>query len=86
MVCVINKYAYPDVHILSISPLYCFHKTNTFPNVIILDSLTTFQIYDLILCEISCDCDYIPLYCPRELKERKKNIKSSKIYKKKKKY
>jgi len=68
MVCAINKYAYPNIHVLSMSLLYYFYKVNIFPDIIILDFSTTFQTYNLISCDISCDHGYIPLHCSRELK------------------
>ena len=63
------------------SPLYYFYKINMFFNIIILDSFTTFQTYNLISCDTSCNHNYVPLYCPRELNEneKKKNIKSRKM-------
>ena len=37
-----NKYAYPNIYILSISSLYYFHKVNIFSNIIVLDPFTIF--------------------------------------------
>ena len=71
MVCANNKYTYPNVHMLSMSLLYHFHKANMFSNIIVLDSSTMFQTYDLILCDISCDCSHVPLHCPEKEKENK---------------
>ena len=60
-----DKYAYPNVHILSISLPHYFYKINIFSNIIILDLSTTFQTYDFILCDTSCDCGHMPLHHPR---------------------
>ena len=46
---------------LIINLLYHFHKANMFSDVIVLDSSTTFQTYDLISCDISCDCGHMSL-------------------------
>jgi len=48
-----DKYTYPNVYILSMSSPYHSHKANMFPDVIVLDPSITFQIYDLISCDIS---------------------------------
>ena len=64
-----NKYIYSNIHVLSMSLLYCFHKVKTFPNIIVLDSSTIFQTYDLILCDTLCNCDHIPLHCLRKTKQ-----------------
>jgi len=58
-------------------------------NIIVLVSSTPFQIYDIILCNALCDHNHIPLHHPRKEKEKenqkKRNIKSRKIDKKKRK-
>ena len=51
-----------SIHMLSISPPYCYYKTNIFPDIIVLVSFTLFQTYDII----SCDHGYIPLHCSRK--------------------
>ena len=86
-----DKYVYANVHMLSMSLPYCFHKINTFPDVIVQDSFTIFQTYNFISCDISCDNGHIPLHCPRKrnkieiklklkIKENKENEKKIKIY------
>jgi len=72
MVHTIDKYAYPNIHILFMSLPHHSHKANTFSNIIILDSFTIFETYDLI----SCDYGHVPLHHPRELKERKRKKKT----------
>ena len=76
MVCTINKYIHPNIHVLSISPPYCSHKANMFPDIIVLDPFTTFQTYDLISCDITCDCSHVPLHYSRKLKEMKMKNKN----------
>ena len=71
-----DKYTYSNVHVLSISPPYHFHKVNIFSNIIVLDLSTTFQTYDLVSYDITYDCDYMPLYCSRELKGNKMKMKN----------
>jgi len=63
-----DKYMYSNVHILSISSSHYSHKTNTFYDIIVLDSFITFQTYDLILCDIPHDSSHILLHHLRELK------------------
>ena len=60
---------------------HCSHKANIFSNIIILDPSTTFQTYDLISCDTSCDCIHVPLHCSRELKEIKTENKRKRIFK-----
>ena len=55
-------YTYPNVHTLSISPPYYFHKVNMFPDIIVFNSSTTFQTYDFISYEISCNCSHVFLF------------------------
>ena len=69
MVCANNKYVYPNIHVLSMSPLHCSYKTNMFP-------ATIFQTYDLISCDTSCNHSYVSLYCPRKFKKMKNKIKN----------
>jgi len=57
---------YLNVHILSISLPYCFYKVNMFSDIIVLDSSTTFQTYDLISCDTSCDCSHVSFHCLRK--------------------
>ena len=54
------------------SLLYCFHKINIFPDVIILDSSTIFQTYNFISCNTSCDHSHILLHCPKNQKKKNK--------------
>ena len=63
-----DKYTYPNVYTLSMSPPYCFHKVNMFPDIIVLNPSTTFQTYDFISCEISCNCSHVSLHHPRKRK------------------
>ena len=63
IVCANNKYAYPNIHVLSMSPLHCSYKTNML-----------FQTYDLISCDTSCNHGHVPLHCPKELKNKRKRI------------
>ena len=56
---------------LSMSLPYYYHKTNMFPDIIILVSSTLFQIYDIT----SCDHSYVLLYHP---KEKRKKLKEKK--------
>jgi len=42
IVCANNKYAYPNIHVLFMSLLYCSYKTNIFSSIIILNSSTIF--------------------------------------------
>ena len=35
-------------------------------DIIIPIPFIIFQTYNIISCDVSCDCDYIPLYCPKE--------------------
>ena len=51
---------------------YYYHKTNMFPDIIILVSSTLFQIYDIT----SCDYSYVLLHHP---KEKRKKIKRKEI-------
>jgi len=74
IVCANNKYAYPNIYVLSMSPLHYSHKTNMFPAIIILNSSTIFQIYDLISYDTSCNHGHVPLHCLRELKNKRKRI------------
>jgi len=76
IVCANNKYIYPNIHMLLGLPYY-YYKINMFFNIIILDSSTSFQIYNLISCDITCDHSHIPLHCLRKLNE-KKNKKQNK--------
>ena len=62
MACANDKYIYPNVYVLFISLLYCFHKVNIFSNIIVLNSFTIFQIYNFISCDTSCDHGHIPLF------------------------
>ena len=71
----IIKYTYSNIHILSMSLLYHFHKANTFLNIIILDLSTIFQTYDLISYDTSYDCSHVPLHHLRELIKIKIKIK-----------
>ena len=84
-----DKHAYPNVHVLSISLPHCFHKVNMFSDIIVLNSSTIFQTYDLISCDTSCDCNYLSLHCLRKQKQKqnktKLKIKSKKIKKTKRK-
>jgi len=66
---------------LSMSLLYCYYKANIFPDIIILVSSTLFQIYDITLYNILCDCSHMSLHYLKEKKKRK--IKSKKIDKNK---
>jgi len=57
-------------------------------NIIVLVSSTTFQTYNITLCDASCDHDHVYFHClrnKRNRKEKKKKIKSKKIDKKKRK-
>ena len=76
MVCANDKYAYTNIYMLFISLSYCFHKTNIFSNVIVLDFSTIFQTYDLISCDTSCDHSYVPLHHLRRKINKKIKIKS----------
>ena len=67
-----NKYAYPNIHILFMSLSCHFHKVNMFSDIIVLDPSTTFQIYDLILCDTSCNHSHMPLYYSRKRKRNEK--------------
>ena len=78
IVCANNKYTYPNIHVLFMSSPHCSHKANIFSNIIVLDPSTTFQTYDLISCDTSCDHSHMPLHCPRELKEKKKKKENRK--------
>jgi len=55
-------------------------------NIIILISSTTFQTYDITLCNTLCEHGHIPLYYLRKQKKKKKYIKSKEINKNKIKY
>jgi len=57
----VNKYAYSNIYALSISLPYYFYKINMFPNITVLDLFTIFQTYNLISCDISCDCGHVPV-------------------------
>ena len=72
-----DKYAYPNVYVLFMRLLYCFHKINIFPNIIILNLSTTFKTYDFIPCDTLCDHSHMPLHHPRKKIENK--IKENKI-------
>ena len=45
--------------------------------------MSLFQIYDITLCDISCDYGHMPLHQPRNKRKRKREIKSKKIDKNK---
>ena len=64
--------SYNNIHMLSISLLYYYHKANIFSNVIVLVFSTLFQTYDITSCDASWDCGHMPLHHPR--KEKEKNI------------
>jgi len=37
-----------------------------FSNIIILVFSTLFQIENITLCDVLCDCGHMPLHCPRK--------------------
>ena len=76
MVCTNDKYTYSNIHALFMSSPHCFHKVNIFSNIIVLNPSTTFQIYDFISCETSCNCSHVPLHYPRKRKRKKKKIEN----------
>ena len=82
MVCADDKYAYSNIYMLSISPSHHYYKINMLSDIIVLNSSTIFQTYDLISCDASCDCSHVPLH---HLRKTKLKIKSKKIKKTKRK-
>ena len=51
---------------------YRDHKVNMFSNIIVLVPSISFLIYDIILCNVLCDCGHMPLHHSRKeiLKEK----------------
>ena len=83
-ICYYHK-SYPELYISFISPLYYYHKANSYSHafdIIVLVPSIMFQTYDTTSCDASYDCGHVPLHCPRKKNTRKREIKSRKIKRK----
>jgi len=50
------------INCYSIYITYCYNKANILLNVIVLVPFFMFQIYDIISCDILCDCDHVSFF------------------------
>jgi len=81
-----NKQSYPKVHILSMSLLHYFYKANMLSDIICSSFFYhVLDLYDIISCDASCDHSHMPLHHSRKREQKKRNIKSGKMNKKKRK-
>jgi len=54
--------------------IYIIHTWSVLSiNNIVLVSSTTFQTYDIISCDASCDHGHMPLHYPKEIKLNQEN-------------